>query len=108
MQTKSHKRILIAPLDWGMGHATRCIPLIIKLQQQGAEVLIAVPQTLETRLRQSISNVQFIPLKGYEIRYHKGVPVWLSVLVQSFKIRKAIRDEHRCSEYEEQSEESVH
>jgi hypothetical protein len=95
MQTKSHKRILIAPLDWGMGHATRCIPLIIKLQQQGAEVLIAVPQTLETRLRQSISNVQFIPLKGYEIRYHKGVPVWLSVLVQSFKIRKAIRDEHR-------------
>ena len=88
-------RILVAPLDWGMGHAARCIPLIRKLQQQGAEVLVAVPQTLETRLRQSLSNVQYIPLKGYDIRYHQGIPVWLSVLVQGFKIRRAIRDEHR-------------
>ncbi len=91
-----HKnRILVAPLDWGMGHATRCIPLIRKLQQQGAEVLVAVPQTLETRLRQSLSNVQFISLKGYEIRYHQCIPVWLSVFFQVFKIRRAIRDEHR-------------
>jgi hypothetical protein len=95
MQTISHKRILIAPLDWGMGHATRCIQLIRKLQKQGAEVLVAVPKTLETRLRQSLSNVQYIPLKGYEILYHQGIPVWLSVLVQGFKIRRAIRDEHR-------------
>ena len=95
MNSSSPHRILVAPLDWGMGHATRCIPLIRKLQQQGAEVLVAVPKTLETRLRQSLSNVQYIPLKGYEIRYHQGIPVWLSVLVQRFKIRRAIRDEHR-------------
>ena len=95
MNSQLPQRILVAPLDWGMGHATRCIPLIRTLQQQGAEVLVAVPRHLEIRLRQSLSNVQFIPLKGYEIRYHQGIPVWMSVLVQSFKIRRAIQEEHR-------------
>lgn len=27
--------ILIAPLNWGLGHATRCIPLIRKFQKEG-------------------------------------------------------------------------
>ena len=27
----SNKRILVAPLDWGLGHISRCIPLIEKL-----------------------------------------------------------------------------
>lgn len=34
------KRILVAPLDWGLGHATRCIPLIRALLDAGCEVLI--------------------------------------------------------------------
>lgn len=89
------KRILVAPLDWGMGHAARCIPLIRQLQQQGAEVLIACPPALESRMRLSLSNVDFIPLPGYGIRYHKGLPVWLSVLLQWPKLRRAIRHEHQ-------------
>jgi hypothetical protein len=28
------KTILIAPLNWGLGHATRCIPIIRALQEQ--------------------------------------------------------------------------
>ena len=35
------KRVLVAPLDWGLGHATRCIPLIFKLLQQNCEVVVA-------------------------------------------------------------------
>ena len=35
------KRILVAPLDWGLGHATRCIPIIKELLSQGHEVVIA-------------------------------------------------------------------
>ncbi|MEX2380236.1 MAG: glycosyltransferase, partial [Vicingaceae bacterium] len=36
-----HKRILVAPLDWGLGHASRCIPIIRELRKQGAHVVIA-------------------------------------------------------------------
>ncbi len=33
--------MLVAPLDWGLGHATRCIPIINELIQQGAQVIVA-------------------------------------------------------------------
>ena len=95
MQSNSQKRILFAPLDWGMGHATRCIPLVKRYQQQGYRVVVAAPKHVEIRLRLSLDNVEFVPLFGYEIKYHKNLPVWFSVCLQAPKIRKAIRDEHR-------------
>ena len=36
-----HKRILVCPLDWGLGHATRCVPIIRLLINSGAKVIIA-------------------------------------------------------------------
>ncbi len=35
------KRILVAILNWGLGHATRSIPIIKELQTQNFEVLLA-------------------------------------------------------------------
>ena len=29
------KNILVAPLNWGLGHATRCIPIIKALEENG-------------------------------------------------------------------------
>ena len=34
------KRILIAPLNWGLGHATRCIPIIKELIHNNFEPVI--------------------------------------------------------------------
>ena len=28
------ERVLVAPLDWGIGHATRCVPIIKCLLKQ--------------------------------------------------------------------------
>jgi hypothetical protein len=41
MQIQLKKRILIAPLNWGLGHAARCIPIIKALQEQQFEPVIA-------------------------------------------------------------------
>ena len=38
---KLKKRILVAPLNWGLGHATRCIPIINTLLEFGFEPIIA-------------------------------------------------------------------
>lgn len=95
MQTKSPKRILVAPLDWGLGHATRCIPLVKNYQREGYQVIVAAEGPIEDRLRQSLENVEYVPLLGYRIKYHKNLPVWSSVLLQFGKIRRSIRDEHR-------------
>jgi len=36
-----NKNILIAPLNWGLGHATRCIPIIKALEENGFNPIIA-------------------------------------------------------------------
>ena len=46
-------RILVAPLDWGLGHATRCIPIIKELLGNDCDVWLAGegPQEDLTALR---------------------------------------------------------
>ena len=34
-------RVLVVPLDWGLGHATRCIPIINILTKHNIEVILA-------------------------------------------------------------------
>ena len=68
MQEKS---VLIAPLDWGLGHATRCIPIIAALQALGFRVTIATDGPHEYILREAFPTLTFLKLKGYGIRYSK-------------------------------------
>jgi UDP-N-acetylglucosamine transferase subunit ALG13 len=69
MQQKS---VLIAPLDWGLGHATRCIPIIAALQELGYRVTIATEGPHEIILREAFPGLPFLALKGYGIRYSKS------------------------------------
>lgn len=40
------KRLFISPLDWGLGHASRLIPLITDLRDQGHFILLGTePKT---------------------------------------------------------------
>ncbi|MEO7524237.1 MAG: glycosyltransferase [Ferruginibacter sp.] len=63
---------MVAPLDWGLGHATRCIPLIKLLLGQGADVLIAAEEPITTLLQAEFPAILILPLKGYRIRYSSG------------------------------------
>ena len=64
--------VLIAPLDWGLGHATRCIPIINKLIQKNCNVLIAAEGKIKSLLQKEFSELDFIDLKGYRINYSKN------------------------------------
>ena len=88
-------RILVAPLDWGLGHATRCIPLIRELINQGAEVWLAGEGAQEKLLREEFPDIPFLPLQGYRIRYAGSAAglVW-NMFRQLPKMKKAIEHEH--------------
>lgn len=90
---QSRKKILVAPLDWGLGHATRCIPIIRELLNQGAEVLIAADKAPLAILEEEFPQLSFLPLKGYEIVYGRKGTVG-NILWQVPKILKAIYTEH--------------
>ncbi len=63
------KNILICPLDWGLGHATRMVPVIEMLKQKGANVIIATDNRPLEFLKQRFPNNKVIKLEGYSPKY---------------------------------------
>ncbi len=63
--------ILVSVLDWGLGHATRCIPIIKSLQLSGTVVTIACTPALKNIFEKEFTDVHFLPLPGYKIKYSK-------------------------------------
>jgi len=93
-QTPAKPRILVAPLDWGLGHTTRCIPLISELLRQGAEVILAGNTVQKHLLAQEFPQLTLLPLAGYEVSYARsGRGLLLRLLLQAPRITKAIRAE---------------
>ena len=88
-------RILIAPLDWGLGHATRCIPIINELIEQNCEVVIAAAGSSLFLLKKEFPATVFLRIGGYEIQYSRNSK-WLpfTLLLQFPKIIFSIRKEN--------------
>lgn len=91
---QKQKRILICPLDWGLGHATRVIPIIRLLIQKGAEVIIAAEERPLQLLRQEFPDLEFIRLKGYNINYSEKYSMVLKMLFSIPTILNGILKEH--------------
>lgn len=96
MTNTSTKTILIAPLDWGLGHATRCIPIIQSLQTQGHQIIVAVNKKQQHLLEKELNQIQFIFLEGYQITYSKSRYFFvIKILAQIPKILYKIYNEHQ-------------
>ncbi len=92
-------KILVAPLDWGLGHATRTIPIIRKFLAQGAEVDLAVSGKMSALYRGEFPDLTQINIPGYGIRYPRRgfeMPFWL--LANYRRILRVIRNEHEIAE----------
>ena len=104
VNNQAKKTILTAPLDWGLGHATRCIPIIRELNQLGHKVIIAADGPGKSLLQQEFPDNLFITLAGYRITYSKSrsllVPhlllqspgVIFSVIKEHFWLKKMVKE----------------
>jgi len=89
-------RILVAPLDWGLGHATRCIPVVRELLVQGCEVFLAAEGKQVELLQSEFPEITVLPLRGYNIKYAKtGWGLLANIVFQIPKILQAIRFENK-------------
>lgn len=91
---QKQKRILICPLDWGLGHATRCIPIIRLLLKKNSEVVIAADAGPLALLKQEFPQLTFVQLKGYDIQYPKSGSMKMKMLLSIAKIVNGIKEEH--------------
>ncbi len=88
------KKILIAPLNWGMGHATRCIPIINEALQMGAEITLASDGGVLALLKKEFPQLTALQLPAYNINYHSD-SMLLNMALQWYKIPLAVWKERR-------------
>ena len=93
------KTILVAPLHWGLGHATRCIPIIKSLLDAGFNVIIASDGSALLLLQKEFPKLHSIELPSYNISYPKnGVHFKWKLLLKLPRILKVISFEKKIVE----------
>lgn len=92
---KQAKKILVAPLNWGLGHAARCIPVINELNRLGAEVIIGADGAALELLRKEFPGLNWIHFPGHRVRYHEKGNLTAKLLLQLPQLIMAVITEHR-------------
>ena len=73
-------KILLAPLNWGLGHASRCVPLVQRLLDEGNEVVLGGDGESLTLLRKHFPKLRYVYLAPLQLRYSKGKrQVWAMI-----------------------------
>ena len=86
----------MAPLDWGLGHATRCFPLIRELQAQGADVWLAGEGAQAALFSEAFPELPLLHLPGYQVEYAKTKRgLFFKLLLQLPRILNSIWQEGR-------------
>ncbi|HEU4497309.1 MAG TPA: glycosyltransferase [Flavobacterium sp.] len=102
------KNILVAPLNWGLGHATRCIPIIEALENNGYNPIIASDGAALKMLQKEFPHLKSLELPSYEIEYARNgtffkwkmllnAPKMLEAIYEEKKITKRWTDEFELS-----------
>ena len=61
--------VIVAPLNWGLGHATRSIPVIKALLRQHKKVILASDGEALDLLAEAFPSLPIEELPGYKVRY---------------------------------------
>ena len=106
VQKLNTKNILVAPLNWGLGHATRCVPLIRELIKYGYTPILASDGNALNLLKKEFPELTSLELPSYEIEYAKKAKnfKW-KLLKNSPKTINAIIEERKlvkkwCKEFD--------
>jgi len=92
---KRDLKVLIIPLDWGLGHATRCVPLIQYMLKLGWKVSMAGEGKTANLLSAEFPELPMLYIKGYRISYPKKGWLFIpKIILQIPKIIASIVREH--------------
>lgn len=87
--------IFICPLDWGIGHATRCVPVVQEFLRKDAEVTLGASGRSRSFLEKEFPELPILEFPGISISYpEKGERMPLHMLLRTPALLKGIRQEH--------------
>ena len=92
-----HKQvtILICPLDWGLGHASRTIPIIELLLSKKVNLIIAGSGNSMELLKKEYPSLTFVLFTDYSISYPSNKRMGLYMLLKTPSILYKIFREHQ-------------
>ena len=94
-----NSNVLFTVLNWGLGHASRSVPLIQRALDKGCKVYIASDGIALQMLEAQFKGCTFLQLPAYDIRY-KYESVFLNILIQSPRfLGTYLRENKKVSEY---------
>ncbi len=94
----SGKTIFISPLDWGLGHATRCVPIIKELSLNN-KIIIGVTQLTKKIFDEEFPSLEKVDVPPYGITYSKLFPLWVKLAADWPRILKVIKTEHTVTKF---------
>lgn len=106
MQHEAGKKVFFAPLNWGLGHATRMLPLIRRFLAGGFRVYIGASGRSKTLLAKEVPECIFLDFPPYPITYPRSrffvtrfmiliFPQMLQAMYRERKVIKKLQREHR-------------
>lgn len=73
---------MLSPLAWGLGHASRSVPIVKLLQNNGFNVILAANRSACFLFERELHNTTCIKIPGFEVRYSRFLPLMLSLVLQ--------------------------
>lgn len=89
------KTILISPLGWGLGHASRDIAIVDQLHRLGYRIILASNNPSSVLILEHFNDIETVELKSYGVRYSRGNCQFWPMLLVAIKLPFANRMEHR-------------
>jgi len=93
-------KIIICPLDWGWGHATRTIPIIKNCVDLGHEVWLGSSGSSAELLKKEFPKLNHIHLPNYKVKYSQTNTQIFAILIQlPFLLFSLIREHFLINRY---------
>jgi spore coat polysaccharide biosynthesis predicted glycosyltransferase SpsG len=77
------KNILICPLEWGLGHAGRMVPLAKRLQELNHNIFFGSGEEHLSFFRSEVPGANYIHFPGFRIGYSRYLPQYIIILLKS-------------------------
>lgn len=81
-------------MDWGLGHTSRCVPIISYLRNSGHKITFAGNNWQRNFIEETFPGIDTIHIDGYNVQYYSGEYLPFSILKQTPGILKTIKREH--------------
>lgn len=88
------KTIFISALDWGLGHATRCVPVIRELKENN-KIIIGVTPLTKIIFDEEFPDLQKTEVPAYNITYSAFFPLWFKLFLDTPRILSVIKKEKK-------------